>query len=683
MGPQGAQDALKNWWKSQKRHFSFREGILFIVSIATLGLSVLVDIFWLRIFMLFLGMGSALTIFLLKPRLFQEGDEDEGNSPIHEQVESSHVKKIVFDDIRTDYGKHIDDEAEQPYHEEVRYIPQQKIIEKTEPAPEVKKEIPIEKKIPVLLDKPALEGFPTMKKEARPLREFQIGDFFDVNSELYKNETEPRAEFNFLLNKVLAAIKDTLFAQTVAFFWANEEKQQIVLEARITDSTYFMHTRRFSMGNDLVSNVAQTGKPELLTSVNPLSELELFMYYNTASGVKSFAGVPVYYTSSADEPVPQKPVAVVAVDSIVEDAFGEETIEQLGKFTKLISSLIKSYTSKYDLLVDSEVLQSLKKMQTRLRGDYSLFSTVHALAEETSKLVSWDFLTVVLFDEKKNAWTAAKVMNRAYEQYISHEQVIEYPNSIAGRTIKNNQFTIVDSLEKSPLPRFFKDERVSTQGSFLSLPISSLNKCYGSINIESREPANFSRKDVTVLTRLTESAATTLEIFYLNEIIREHVIVDEVTGMYANKFFNQRMNEELQRAEDSGTELAMLMMSVDHSTEIAQRYAPDGFERVITVLSQAIRASIRPYDVVGRLDNNKFGILLINTNANEAHIWAEKIRKNTASLTIALDEKSISVTISMGVCGVVQGMKREELFANTVTVLHRASETGGNAVRVF
>ncbi len=630
--------------------------------------------------MLFVGMGSAIALYMLLPISRHEEKEDsEIPSQIYSQPESSFVKKIVFDDLHSEYGKHIEIEKEEPYEESIQVVPP--VLEENNVVPQMTELVEEERVIvPV---KPALEGFPTAKKEVKPPREFQVNDFFDVNSELFRDEAEPRAEFNYLLNKVLAAIKDTLFAQTVAFFWSNQEKLQMILEARITESNCFMHTRRFSLGNDLVSKVAFTGKPELLTSVNPASELELFMYYTSESGVKSFAGVPVFYSNSTTEPPPEFPVAVLAVDSIVEDAFGEETIEQLGRFTKLISSLIKSYTSKYELLVESEVLSSLKKMQSRLRDDFSVFSVVHSLAEETSKLVSWDFLTVVLFDDIKNAWIAKKIMNRAYEPYIGPEQVIEFPNSIAGRTIKNNQFTIVESLEKTPLPRFYKEEKVTTQGSFVSLPISSMNKCYGSLNIESREPANYSRKDVTTLTRLAENAATTLEILYLNDIIKEHVIIDEITGMYSKKFFMQRINEELQRAEDTDVELAMLMMSVDHAQEISQRHGAAGFERVITVLSKAIRSSIRPYDVVGRMDDNKFGILLISTSANDAQIWAEKIRMNIASLTIPLEDKSFSVTLSIGVCGVVQGMKREELFASTVTVLHRATETGGNAVRIF
>ncbi len=92
---------------------------------------------------------------------------------------------------------------------------------------------------------------------------------------------------------------------------------------------------------------------------------------------------------------------------------------------------------------------------------------------------------------------------------------------------------------------------------------------------------------------------------------------------------------------------------------------------------------MRSYDIVGRFDANRFGILLVNTAANDAYLWAEKIRKNLAGLVINLDGKTFSITISIGVCGVLEGMRKEDLVGNTAAVLNKATEAGGNVVRVY
>ncbi|MBI4546791.1 MAG: diguanylate cyclase [Ignavibacteriae bacterium] len=662
-----------NWdsIKATVRKFIIRvnssDGIILTVGIIALITGILVDVLILRIICVAVVLGSAVILFALqriKKIEIHTGKKD-SNSLFNSLSESDSMKKMVFDDFQADMGgKYVIEEVnEQLTFEHVSGgSAGQSASDSTGP----------------------FQGYRETSKVDQPVaHEFTLSDFFDVESDIYKDETEPRTEFDFLLNKVLTVIKEVLFAHTVAFFWANREKNQMVMEMHVTDSTVFISSRRFPIGHDLVSKVAQTGKPELVTEVNPLSENELIPYYSSTASIKSFVAVPVYFSKSTHGQDIELPVAVIAVDSFAQDDFGTETLALLGKCTKLVSALIKSYSEKYELLLNSELLRSIRRLQQRIRGSFSLSTIIQALAEETSKLVNWDFLSIVLYDETRHAWVAKKVTNRAHQGYIVPDQVIDFPESIVGQTIRNNTHGLITDMETSALPRFCKKERVETHGSFLTVPISSLNKCYGALNVESRERYNFSHQDVDTLYRLAENAASALEILYMKEIINEYVIIDDLTGVYSKKFFVQRMEEELHRADDAGNELSLLLITVDKSNDIIARFSQDGFERVMITVGKVIRASIRSYDLVGRYDSDQFAVMLVNTAANEAYLWGEKIRKNLAAHVITLEGKSFSSTISIGVCGVLEGMKKEELIGNTVTVLNRAAEAGGNAVRVF
>lgn len=644
------------------------DGIILAIGMGALIIGVLVDIFLVRLLCLSIVLCSAALVFSLLRLKQSESEATIGDtiSQVHPQQQSSEMKKLVFDDFQSDAGG--------------RYFV---------------KEV-LQDQIPVEMDAERTIGssytsvvssFPSraaIKSDTHTnFYEFKLSDFFDVESDIYKHENEPRTEFDFLLNKILVVIKEVLFAHTVAFFWANREKQQMVLEARVSDSPNFITSRRFPMGHDLVSKVAESGKPESLTDVNPLSEGELLRYYDNPESVKSFIAVPVFYSKILEGHNLDKPVAVIVVDSKAEDDFGLETLALLGKFTKLISALIKNYTEKYDLLLDSEVLKSIRRLQEKVRNNFSLQIIIQSLAEETSRLINWDFLSIILYDDTQHAWLVKKVTNRGHEGYLTLDQVINYPASLVGQTIKNNVHCLVDDLSTISSPRYFAGEEMITKGSFLSVPISSLNKCYGALNVESRDTFNFSRQDIQIMYRLSENAASALEFLYLNEIINEYVIVDNLTGVYSKKFFIQKMAEELERADDGGSELSMLFIVVDKSNEIGDRYGHEGFGQVMITLAKAIRASIRSYDLVGRYDHQQFGILLVNTAANEAYIWAEKIRKNVAGHVINLEGKSFSITVSVGVCGALEGMTKEQLLGNTLTVMNRATESGGNSVRVF
>ncbi len=646
------------------------DGVILAVGVGALILGILVDVFIIRLLCLVLVAGVAVLIALaMRGKQFDQHGGLESANPVPDLQPESGMKKLIFDDFGSFAGSRMAVEETQEH----RHAGGSSADEAMDDAMTVQPE-PRHAVVP-----------PHHRSEIQVTeRAFQISDFFDVDSAIYKGDAEPRTEFDFLLNKVLTLIKEIFFAHSVAFFWANQEKQQMVLEAKVSDSPFFMKVRRFPMGHDLLSKVAATGSPELVTDVNPMSERELLRYYDAPPAVRSFVGVPVFFSKMSDVASMDRPVAVIAVDSKVEDQFGRETLVLLGQYTKLVSALIKSYNEKYDLLINSELLRSIRRLQEKIRNNFSMATILGSVAEETTKLVNWDFLSIVLYDESKHVWLAKKVSNRGFQEgYIGTDQPIDFPQSVVGDVIKHNAHRIIDDLQRHGGPRYFRDEKLSPVGSFVSVPISSLNKCYGALNLESREKMNFSRQDIEILYRLTENVASALEILFMQELIDEYVIIDEVTGVYSRKFFIERMEEELQRSDEYGTELSMLFITVDKASDVVTRFGKDGFERVMCSLAKAIRSSVRPYEIVGRYDANRFAVLLINTPANDAYLWAEKIRKNVASHVISLDGKSFSITISTGVCGALDGMKKEELLGNTITVLNKAAEAGGNAVRVY
>ena len=569
-----------------------------------------------------------------------EGDEEveypEGN-----------MKKLLFDDFQSSGGKYVVKEIE----EEGKVIPSTKSVQ---PAPF------------------------TVTPES--VREMEIPDFFDLDSDGSYGDTEPKSEFHSLLNKVLLVLKDVLFAHTVAFFWANREKQQMVLESMATDSQHFMTTKRFAVEGDLVSQIARSGKPQVLGRVNPSSEKELLRYYEAPVYVKSVLGVPVFFMDGSKDILP---VGVIVADSKAEDAFGQETLDLLGRFTKLVSALIKSYTDKYDLLLDSELLTSIRRMADRIKSDTSEQTILASLSEEANRLANWDYLTITMYADERHGWVLQKVVNKTGQPYVAPDQLVDIDGTIVGEVIKTNIVDMVEDLSVERRVRFHNSERIESLGSFLCVPVSSFNRCYGAMTLESRNKSNFSGSEVETMYRLVENAAAALEVLYMNDLVKDYVIVDHLTGSLTRKYFMKKLEEEVQRAEDFETELAFVSIAIDNMQEHLSRYGKDGGDAILNETAKIIRSNLRAYDVLGRQENDRLGVLLINTAASDAYLWAEKVRKMIASHVITVGPKSFSVTVSAGVCGLTEGMHTLELVAGTSQVLGKAIEHGGNLVRVY
>ncbi len=510
------------------------------------------------------------------------------------------------------------------------------------------------------------------------VKQFEVSDFVDTAVDL--SDLEPRREFQHLLSKSLVALRDVLFAHSVAFFWSNNEKRQCVLEAKATDSQNFITQTRFDMENDIVSQVSRDGKPQFHGRITPVSEKDLVRHYESTEYIKSLVAVPVFYPG---EPIRKLPVGVIVADSKAEDAFGPETLEMLGHFTKLVSALIRSYTGKYDLLLDSELLTSLRRIHDRVKTDPTEFMVLNSLADEAHRLVNWDYLTVVMYAEEKQGWFVQKVVNRAGTGYVSPDQGVDYSASIVGQVIKTNKVESIDDRATRRQMRFCEGEAIECEGSFLCVPISSFNRCYGALTLESRNKRNFSGKEVETIYRLVESGAALLEVVYMNSLVKEYVIVDQVTGSCNQRHFLKKLEQEVQRANDYVAELALVTLMVDERHELCERYGLEGFETVLNQVARIIRSAIRSYDIVGRLDDDRLAVVLTNTTASDGYLWAEKMRKQIASHIITQDGRTFSVTISAGVCGLSDGMHKDELLQGTSQVLHKAVEGGGNLVRVF
>jgi diguanylate cyclase (GGDEF)-like protein len=322
-------------------------------------------------------------------------------------------------------------------------------------------------------------------------------------------------------------------------------------------------------------------------------------------------------------------------------------------------------------------------MQDRVKSDPSEYMIISSLAEEIHRLLNWDHLAITMYVEDKQGWVIQKVVNKNDEPYVTPDQLIDYPASVIGGVISENRLEVIEDLSNEDQVRFFGGETIAAEGSFVSVPISSFNRCYGALSLESRTRKNFAGQEVETLYRLVEAAAGVLEVIYMNDLVKEYVIVDQVTGSFNQRHFLKKLEQEVQRATDFGTDLAMVTIQVDEEQELIHRHGKEGFKTVLNQVVKILRSSIRSYDVIGRLEDDSLAVILIDTAASDGYLWAEKMRKQIASHIISMGSTSFSVTISAGVCGLMDGMRREELLNGTSQVLHKAVEGGGNLVRVF
>ncbi len=130
---------------------------------------------------------------------------------------------------------------------------------------------------------------------------------------------------------------------------------------------------------------------------------------------------------------------------------------------------------------------------------------------------------------------------------------------------------------------------------------------------------------------------------------RELASVDSLTGLANSRTFQERLRQELDRADRYGDPFTLAYLDLDEFKVVNDRGGHAEGDRLLQVVAEALRAASRRTDVVARLGGDEFGVLLPRTSHNPA---GSAIRKLLDHVRAVLEEEGWPVTASAGAISV-------------------------------
>jgi diguanylate cyclase (GGDEF)-like protein len=101
--------------------------------------------------------------------------------------------------------------------------------------------------------------------------------------------------------------------------------------------------------------------------------------------------------------------------------------------------------------------------------------------------------------------------------------------------------------------------------------------------------------------------------------------LDELTGALNARAFRSRVVDEVSRTRRSQRPLALAVLTIDEFTAIEAAHGFAAGDKLLTATAGLITASLRRHDVVGRTGGHEFGILLPETDSEQAQVVMERI----------------------------------------------------------
>jgi diguanylate cyclase len=124
---------------------------------------------------------------------------------------------------------------------------------------------------------------------------------------------------------------------------------------------------------------------------------------------------------------------------------------------------------------------------------------------------------------------------------------------------------------------------------------------------------------------------------------------DHLTGLYNRGYWELRLIQEFKRFSRYDQPCSLIMLDIDHFKKVNDKYGHTVGDDVIRQVSRAIKEQVRDLDIAGRYGGEEFGIILTNTDANGAAVFAERLRANIEKMVVYSEGQQIKFTVSLGV----------------------------------
>lgn len=163
----------------------------------------------------------------------------------------------------------------------------------------------------------------------------------------------------------------------------------------------------------------------------------------------------------------------------------------------------------------------------------------------------------------------------------------------------------------------------------------------------------------------------------------ESALRDPLTRLYNKRYFAERLDAELRFAHRHGTEVAVLMIDVDHFKQVNDRRGHLAGDEVLAAVALTLARGVRNEDVVARHGGEEFVVLLRATAPDAAELLAERLRKKVEDLAVPCDGgPPVRVTISIGVAGFPAPgvLTAGDLVGAADRALYAAKDAGRNRV---
>ncbi len=235
--------------------------------------------------------------------------------------------------------------------------------------------------------------------------------------------------------------------------------------------------------------------------------------------------------------------------------------------------------------------------------------------------------------------------------------------------------------------------------SLICVPIQIKGVTIGVLELINRKgDIDYDRRDLTLLKIFAGYTSTLIQNSLDAKRFSELSIKDNLTGLYNDRYFFERLSKEIRYASSRNRDLSLIFLDLDRFKEVNDTHGHLAGSQLLREVGNIFKSFTESNLVPVRYGGDEFSVIMPGTDAESAGVFAEKIRKAIEShvflardvpgQTGPLKIKNL-ITASIGVASLKNNVgkrhkklkdKREALIKAADTAMYTSKLKGKNRV---
>ncbi len=175
---------------------------------------------------------------------------------------------------------------------------------------------------------------------------------------------------------------------------------------------------------------------------------------------------------------------------------------------------------------------------------------------------------------------------------------------------------------------------------------------------------------------------------YMEKTLNEISLVDHVTGTYNRCYLDNYAANLLSLSNREQKKIAFVKIGIDQFKAVIDEFDYEIGDRVLKSLAKILKNSVRDSDLVIKISNDEFLVILLNViNENNAILICEKLINNFSKEKVIINEET-KQTLMKTICGGISiypdnATTLEEIIKKSDIALYEARNRGRGQVFMF